>query len=487
MKKLKIFPKTFLYTASLMLTITCIAHALLYCLMPMVYMQQKQQELISNSDQLIDRLKQASESEAVDMVKSESQRLNLNISLDYGDNHYNIATFSSYFLNNQSSAETTTQFDKNDISSSESITNPLENQNAIGSNKQSTHSDYIKNNSSYMVLGKNFHYNGGQSGYIQLQETLQPINEAKRVILSILPATLLICFLVSIVFSYFYSRRITKPIKEISSTTEQMKKLNELSVCKVSSDDEIGALAKNINGLYRNLLMTIEKLQFEISHVSEVEKSKVDFMRAASHELKTPVTALSAMLENMMLGVGKYKNHDDYLPKCKLMTDRLCSMIQEILDTSKLNDLDSSEMPQIIAIANVAEETAEPFIPIAKARGITLKIDLSGQIEKKLPIKLFKKALANILSNAVNYADSGKNVNIVLKTDCLIVDNECAPIPADQIGRLFEPFYRQDYSRSRNTGGNGLGLYITDKILSKCDLQYSFEPIKNGMRFIIHL
>lgn len=487
MKKLKIFPKTFLYTTLLMLTITCIAHALLYCLMPIVYMQQKQQELLSNSNQVIDWLKKAPEGEVVDIIKHEGQQLYLNISLDYGSSHYNVAIFSSYGLNDQSGTETMTQFDQDGISGSESLKNPLGKQNAVIQNKKQTHSDYIENNSTYMQLGRNFRCNNGQTGYIKLQKTLQPINEAKGVVLSILPATLLICFLVSIAFSYFYSRRITKPIKEISNATEKMKKLDRHSACEISSDDEIGTLAENINGLYLNLLSTIEKLQIEISHVSEVEKSKVDFMRAASHELKTPVTALSAMLENMMLGVGKYKNHDAYLPKCKLMTDRLCSMIQDILDTSKLNDLDSPETPQLVSIAEVTKETAEPFLPIAKARGIKFKLDLDNQIEKKLPVKLFKKALTNILSNAVAYADKGKSVNITLETSRLVIDNECTPIPPDQVKQLFEPFYRPDFSRSRNTGGNGLGLYITDKILLKCDLRYSFEPIKNGMRFIILL
>ena len=71
----------------------------------------------------------------------------------------------------------------------------------------------------------------------------------------------------------------------------------------------------------------------------------------------------------------------------------------------------------------------------------------------------------------------------------LVVENECKPIPDDEIRRLFEPFYRPDFSRSRESGGNGLGLYIVDTLLTSMDIPYSFKPMKSppGMCFSIQL
>ena len=73
--------------------------------------------------------------------------------------------------------------------------------------------------------------------------------------------------------------------------------------------------------------------------------------------------------------------------------------------------------------------------------------------------------------------------------NCLIIENECDPIPDREIRRLFEPFYRPDFSRSRESGGNGLGLYIVDTILTSMNIFYAFAPMKSplGMRFTIHL
>lgn len=166
-----------------------------------------------------------------------------------------------------------------------------------------------------------------------------------QMIQKVLPISLLCCVLISVLCSLLFSRQITVPVKQISAVAERMARMDKTAACELHTKDEIGMLADNINGLYQNLLATIEKLEIEKQRVREMEQSKVDFMRAASHELKTPLTALNATLENMILGIGKYRNVDVYLPQCKEMTERLAEMIQEILEASKLGDPAKSEAP----------------------------------------------------------------------------------------------------------------------------------------------
>lgn len=172
---------------------------------------------------------------------------------------------------------------------------------------------------------------------LQIVMTLQLVGEVKGVVLEILPFTLIICVLISVVVALWYSRRMTKPITEISNATSRMKQLERTIVCPVTSKDEIGQLAQNVNSLYRELITSIDDLHAEIEHVNEVEQSKIDFMRAASHELKTPVTVVCTMLDSMILGIGKFQDYDTYLPVCKDMMLQLATMIQEVLDASKLS------------------------------------------------------------------------------------------------------------------------------------------------------
>ncbi|WP_300714127.1 cell wall metabolism sensor histidine kinase WalK [uncultured Acetatifactor sp.] len=302
-----------------------------------------------------------------------------------------------------------------------------------------------------------------------------------------LPISLSCSLVISVICSLLFSKAIADPIKRIYATTERMMKLDRTVSCPVQTQDKIGALAWNVNDLYSDLLATIEHLEREKDAVRHMEQSKVDFLRAASHELKTPVTALNATLENMILGVGKYQDHAAYLPECKEMVEQLSGMIHEILDTSRLNA--AAEPAKSIDVSDLVAELCEPYQLIAAAHQISFSLDLPERFPATLPVGPLGKAVSNVLANAVAYTEAGKSVSVYMDEDNLVVENECDPIPDSEIRRLFEPFYRPDFARSRESGGNGLGLYIVDTLLTSMNLFYTFAPMKSpsGMRFTIRL
>ena len=308
-----------------------------------------------------------------------------------------------------------------------------------------------------------------------------------QAIQSALPFSLICSLVISVICSFLFSKAIVAPIDRISASTERMTKLDRAAVCTIHSKDEIGLLAQNVNDLYSNLLSTIEHLEQEKDRVSEMERAKVDFLRAASHELKTPVTALNATLENMILGVGKYQDYATYLPKCKEMVERLSGTIHEILETSKLNGI--TEQPTTFELSGLIEELCESYQLIAATHNISFSFDLPEKFTATLPVRSFSKAVSNVLANAVAYTEAGKTVTVFMDGRSLIIENECAPIPDGEICRLFEPFYRPDFSRNRESGGNGLGLYIVDTLLTSMNISYSFVPMKSppGMCFTINL
>ena len=316
------------------------------------------------------------------------------------------------------------------------------------------------------------------------------INQAKFVaesVLNALPISLSCSLLISVICSLLFSKAIADPIKRISATTERMRKLDRTVSCFIQTKDEIGTLAQNVSELYANLLSTIEQLEREKDAVRDMERAKVDFLRAASHELKTPVTALNATLENMILGVGKYQDYAVYLPECKEMVEQLSGMIHEILETSKMNL--NTEPPTSVDVPELLAELCESYQLIAAAHQISFFLDLPEQFSATLSVNAFSKVVSNILANAVAYTEDGKSVSVYMDGSRLIIENECEPIPVGEIRRLFEPFYRPDYSRSRESGGNGLGLYIVDTLLTSMNIPYSFAPIKSplGMCFTIQL
>lgn len=308
-----------------------------------------------------------------------------------------------------------------------------------------------------------------------------------QMLLQVLPISMGVCVLISILCSLLFSRQITVPVKEISAVTERMARMDKTAVCAIHTEDEIGMLADHINILYQNLLAAIETLEIEKQRVREMEQSKLDFMRAASHELKTPLTALNAILENMILGVGKYQNVNRYLPECREMTEQLSQMIREILETSKLSGPAKKESPVKTDLCALLTRICAPYEQIARARGIRFRVELPGGRTAKLPPQMFGKAVSNVLANAVANTEAGKTVSVCFEGADLVIENECTPIPAEALRHIFEPFYRPDYARSRSDGGNGLGLYIVDMLLKTMERPYSFHPTEQppGMRFVI--
>lgn len=310
--------------------------------------------------------------------------------------------------------------------------------------------------------------------------------EIAHTILRALPYSIVICIVVSFVCAYFFSKAITTPIQDILDATNHMAVLDRQAVCNTGTNDEIGILANQINRLYQSLLTTIDHLREEKDRVSEVEKEKINFLRSASHELKTPVTALNAMLENMILGIGKYSDYKVYLPLCKERTEQLSKMISEVLDASKLGTIVAEES-QVVDASSYLSELCKQYCLIAQANEIVFKEELFESFDISLPPKTFAKAFSNILSNAVAYTLPGKSILVRLDGHKLIVENECEPIPAEHLKHIFEPFYRPDYARNQNDGGNGLGLYIVATILDSIERSYSFEAVKEpmGMCFTI--
>lgn len=472
---MKLFPKTFCYTLMIMIVITLIGHGSMYLLIPAFYTTQKENLAEEIGEEIIQQLQQPGGLSADKIVEKYAKNKAF-VTLTCGDEQYVYGSFYIEDALNGRGKDYSFQASP-EIKETDSQTDITGVEQGLEGLAPYLATQFVKRDFSFQDAN-------GESCSLLILITLQPVNEAKNVVLEILPVNLFICFIISAVVAFLYSRRLSAPIKKISDTTEQMRQLKKDAVCEVHTKDEIGQLSQNVNALYQELLTSIDDLHTEISHVSEVEQSKIDFMRAASHELKTPVSAVCTMLDSMILGVGKFGDTDTYLPICKEKMLQLSAMIQEVLDASKLSG-QPEEGRQKIELSVLLHEICAPYSLIANSKGITFCVDTEIAGTVFIPPKTMKRAISNVISNAVNYTSREGMVRVVCSNDTVVVENECVPIPDKDLKHLFEAFYRPDYSRSRETGGNGLGLYITHKLLDTYHISYSFAPCAKGMRFTI--
>ena len=478
MKKMKLFQKTYLFTVGLMAIIIIISHTLLYMLLPSFYTNKKQQDLDNISYQLTEQLQNNNSNKSDEIAKKFADMHNINILLSVNGKNkvYEGIKSCDIYINPDALDEQSLVIDnKTDFIEDNKKSNSTEVKN-----------DFLKISDSSLLYTKKLKTKDNVDASIKVAMDLQYLQEARSVVFMILPYSIGISLIISLFASYIYTKKITKPIKQICDVTKEMQVLKEDAYCDINTGDEIELLATNINSLYKNLLDTIDSLKEEIENVSKSEKSKVDFLRSASHELKTPLMSIHIMLENMILNIGKYKNHDVYLPKCQEAVVNLSSMVQELLDTSRLNSLNGEKELKEVDLKILIESIIEPYKIIAKSKKINMNIDYSNSLNINTDKSMLKKALSNIISNAVNYTDNGKNINIYFEKNSLIIENECKPIEQNHLDHIFEAFYRAEFDRNKNTGGNGLGLYIVQQILKTLNISHSFESVQKGMKFTIN-
>ena len=304
----------------------------------------------------------------------------------------------------------------------------------------------------------------------------EQISELQQSFIRVFPIILLLVLAIALVISWLYSRMITKPVLEISRISEKMSDLQLDWKIDEQRTDELGTLGKSLNRLSRNLSTALSdlqnanrKLEADIEHEKELEQARTNFFSAVSHELKTPVTIIKGQLEGMLLGIGAYKDREKYLTRSLEIANTLETMVQEILTISRLEtvgpDFKKDCLDCVQIIKSYLGETEDLIA------GKDLQIDLNAPPSALIAGNklLMEKVFSNLIGNAIKYSPQGASIHISIHAEHeqikFSVENTGAHIPEDSIPKLFDAFYRVEQSRSRKTGGSGLGLYIVQEIL----------------------
>ena len=321
-------------------------------------------------------------------------------------------------------------------------------------------------------------------------------NKESQVVLALqktLPILSVAILLVSVIAAFFYTWYMTKPIKKISKLSKQMADMDFSGLCPTNRTDEIGVLSHSLNDLSKKLAAALselqeanQKLQADIDMERRLEKQRVEFFAAASHELKTPITIIKGQLQGMLYQVGRYKDRETYLAQSLEITDTLGKMVQELLTISRLDTPGYTCKKSNLNLSNFIIDRITVFEDLFMQKDLTVEQSISPEVYILGDMQLLQKALDNLLGNAAAYSGAGNQILIKLwketETTTLTIENTGAHIPDEAISKLFEPFYRVDQSRNRQTGGTGLGLYIVKTIL---DLHGAKIEITNTIQGVI--
>lgn len=208
-------------------------------------------------------------------------------------------------------------------------------------------------------------------------------------------------------------------------------------------------------------------LLYDITQIRRLEKVRTDFVSNASHELRTPVTALKGFSEVLLDGAMEDSATAKYfLEIINKEANRLEVLVNDILELSKV---EQKQVPLQKETLNLEEVIRSCFLvtqPQAKSKNIKVRFYSSeaNAILLEADRSRLEQILNNLIINAVNYTDAGGKISVMIEKDTKeaiihVVDTGIG-IPEEDMGRIFERFYRVDKARSRNSGGTGLGLSI---------------------------
>lgn len=216
----------------------------------------------------------------------------------------------------------------------------------------------------------------------------------------------------------------------------------------------------------------------------DLEDKRQQFVSAASHDLKTPLALIGGYAEAIAQDISPEENAR-YLAAIEQETDRMNGLVREMLDYTRLDRTDELKNRKTLNLTALVRDVLTEYAPLFEKRRLTA--DIADSVRIRGDETLLRRAVGCLLENAAKYSPENGRVSVRLtnsRNHLLTVENDCEPIPEDELPRLFEMFYRGDKARGR-AGGHGLGLAILQKILALHGLTCKAENIKGGVRFIV--
>lgn len=273
----------------------------------------------------------------------------------------------------------------------------------------------------------------------------------------------------SFIIGFTLSQVLIQPLKKLKSGINKLKSNNYETMLYQTGTVEIDDLVNEFN-----------KLSIKLQQTEELRK---DMISDASHELKTPLTALKGQIE--ALKDGMIKATDSRYDLLLDQVHRLSQVVDRMQEFTRLRgksyQLDKTKYNLYEQIKTIKKEFEDDF----KDKKMKLKVNIPKDFEIEADEHLTKQVFENLIVNAIRYSEA-KNIIIEIEGSTLIFKDDGKGVPQDKITYIFERFYRIDKSRSRNTGGLGLGLAIVKEIAEAHG--WSIEAQNNdGLEFIINM
>lgn len=352
-----------------------------------------------------------------------------------------------------------------------------------------------QNNTEYLTMWGNF----DNGDIFIMRSPLESIRSAVTIFNRFIGVVGGCVILVSVLLAWYFSKRITEPIMELATLSQKMADLDFDAKYTSGGSNEIGVLGENFNRMSERLEKTISnlkeanyKLQKDIEQKEKRENMRSEFLGNVSHELKTPIALIQGYAEGLKEGVNDDPESREFY--CEVIMDEAGKMNRMVKNLLALNQLEFGE----------DDVQFERFDITSLISGVLQSLDIL--IEQKEAQVIFRhknpvyvwadefkveQVVRNYVNNALNHIDGEKVIEIKITQENdmakITVFNTGTPIPEEDLPHIWEKFYKVDKARTREYGGNGIGLSIVKAIMDSFGKGYGAINHTNGVEFWFEL
>ena len=333
-----------------------------------------------------------------------------------------------------------------------------------------------------------------RNGAIRIAVPLSEINRQVRAVrLKILAGTGL-AFLPAMVLAAFLARWISRRFEKVMAHATQLAKGNFHSRLPGTGGAEFGGLARTLNDTAANLQQATEQLEREHIELQKVERIRKDFVINVSHELRTPLASIQGYTETLMDGALHDPVHNmKFLRIIRHNAERLARLTEDLLTLSRIEQKRQKFEFDLHYVNGLLRDAVELMRPIAEKNNIRIFEELApANAEAWCDSEAVSQIMSNLLDNAIKYTPAGGTITVGARPAGrqyeFYVRDTGSGIPAEELPRLFERFYRVDKARSREMGGTGLGLAIVKHLVASHNGVVRVESqVNEGSTFFFRL